>query len=327
MVQHAAHAANGSPSTETMQVVARLRPLSPIEQARGDTIAFNSINDQTLGRNNALPSQQRAWAFDRVFGSGASNDDVYAAAVQPLVLSAMEGFNACVFAYGQTASGKTFTMKAVTQAAAADVFAHVAASPDREWLIRASAIEIYNEDARDMLRDEGGAEPLRPRPDRKRGTVFEGLHEEGVHSAQHLLRLLKSVDFRRQVCCCCLGCSAISIITPTIMQVRETKMNECSSRSHLVIRLHIESRPIDPCMADGMHCSPTSHTNTCQKIKHQPLPRTRLGRPDSCLPRCATSARVSAGFCGPRWCGAGGARHHRGQAAIRRGAGADVGVL
>lgn len=198
MVQHAAHAANGSPSTEkTMQVVARLRPLSPIEHARGDAIAFDAISDTTLGRNNALPSQQRAWAFDRVFGSNASNDDVYTAAVQPLVLSSMEGFNACVFAYGQTASGKTFTMKAVTQAAAADVFAHVAASPDREWLIRASAIEIYNEDARDMLRDEG--EPLRPRPDRKRGTVFEGLHEEGVHSAQHLLRLLKSVDFRRQV--------------------------------------------------------------------------------------------------------------------------------
>lgn len=181
-----------------MQVVARLRPLSPIEQARGDAIAFDAINDQTLGRNNALPSQQRAWAFDRVFSTNASNDHVYAAAVQPLVLSAMEGFNACVFAYGQTASGKTFTMKAVTHAAAADVFAHVAASPDREWLIRASAIEIYNEDARDMLRDDGG-EPLRPRPDPKRGTVFEGLHEEGVHSAQHLLRLLKSVEFRRQV--------------------------------------------------------------------------------------------------------------------------------
>lgn len=181
-----------------MQVVARLRPLSPIEQARGDAVVFDAINENTLGRSNALPSQQRAWTFDRVFSSNTSNDCVYATAVQPLVLSAMEGFNACVFAYGQTASGKTFTMKAVTQAAAADVFAHVAASPDREWLIRASAIEIYNEDARDMLYDEG--EPLRPRPDRKRGTVFEGLHEEGVHSSQHLLRLLKSVDFRRQVC-------------------------------------------------------------------------------------------------------------------------------
>ncbi len=190
-----------SPTTETMQVAVRVRPLSPNEQARGDAVAIQTPNDTTLTlASTAASQQQRTFAFDRVFDSTTSNDDVYRGAVQHLVHSAMHGFNACVFAYGQTASGKTHTIKAVTQAAAADIFAHVAASPDREWLIRASAIEIYNEEARDMLRDEGGQEPLKPRPDKKRGTVFEGLHDEGVHSAQHLLRLLKGVYFRRQVC-------------------------------------------------------------------------------------------------------------------------------
>lgn len=186
--------------SETMQVVVRVRPLSASEQARGDAVAVNTTSDTTLTlAGSAASQQQRAWAFDRVFDSTTSNDEIYRGAVQHLVQSAMHGFNACVFAYGQTASGKTHTIKAITQAAAADIFAHVSASNDREWLIRASAIEIYNEEARDMLRDDGAQEPLKPRPDKKRGTVFEGLQEEGVHSAQHLLRLLKSVDFRRQV--------------------------------------------------------------------------------------------------------------------------------
>lgn len=60
-----------------------------------------------------------------------------------------------------------------------------------------SAIEIYNEVVKDLLRDLGGA--LRILDDPERGPVVEGLTEIGVTSLQHFEQLLFDVDARRQV--------------------------------------------------------------------------------------------------------------------------------
>jgi len=69
----------------------------------------------------------------------------------------MDGFNAFIFAYGQTASGRTFTLSGVQDEpgiiprAMKDVFAFIRRTPTREYLLRCSYLEMYNETIYDLL--------------------------------------------------------------------------------------------------------------------------------------------------------------------------------
>lgn len=59
--------------------------------------------------------------------------------------SAASGFNACIFAYGQTGSGKTHTMRGVQHLAAEHLFQIIDNAHGRDFVIRLTALEIYNE--------------------------------------------------------------------------------------------------------------------------------------------------------------------------------------
>lgn len=130
--------------------------------------------------------------------------------------------NGTVFAYGQTGSGKTHTMRSIAALAAADVFGHIRASPGREFTLHVSAMEIYNEEVRDMLSSR--PEPLRLLDDPHRGTFAESATEVGVCSERHLSDVLATVEKRRHV--------------------RDTVANHNSSRSHQIVQLRIESKPV-----------------------------------------------------------------------------------
>ena len=69
----------------------------------------------------------------------------------------------------------------------------------REYTLRMSAIEIYNEKVRDLLKDGTERQNLALLDDPERGTVAEGLSEEWPQSEQHLCRLLRQIETRRTV--------------------------------------------------------------------------------------------------------------------------------
>jgi centromeric protein E len=98
-------------------------------------------------QSGSLAVAGTAYTYDRVFATADTTDAVYDAAARKAVLSSAQGYNCTVFAYGQTGSGKTYTMRGVMAAAAGDLFGHIAETPGRDFSIRCSALEIYNEEA------------------------------------------------------------------------------------------------------------------------------------------------------------------------------------
>ncbi|KAJ8291684.1 Protein kinase domain-containing protein ppk32 [Rhodotorula toruloides] len=129
--------------------------------------ASNQIVDEIaweVDRANGRLAQSTGgpdYFFDSVV-TGSHNSDVYDEAGRDLVLDAMEGFDAVIFAYGQTASGKTFTLSGnnsnpgIIPQAVSEIFTYIRDHPEKEFLLRASYLEIYNESLKDLLDPTAG---------------------------------------------------------------------------------------------------------------------------------------------------------------------------
>ncbi|RDY14697.1 Kinesin-like protein KIN-7B, partial [Mucuna pruriens] len=205
---------------EKIRVTVRMRPLNRKEQAMYDLIAWDCLDEHTIVFKN--PNQERPaapYTFDKVFAPTCSTQKVYEEGAKDVALSALSGINATIFAYGQTSSGKTFTMRGVTESAIRDIYEYIKNTPERDFILRISALEIYNETVIDLLKRETG--PLRLLDDPEKGTIVEKLNEEVAKDGQHLRHLIGICEAQRQV--------------------GETALNDKSSRSHQIIRLTVES--------------------------------------------------------------------------------------
>ncbi|KAF2934071.1 kinesin-like protein KIN-7E, chloroplastic isoform X1 [Oryza sativa Japonica Group] len=216
-------AVDAANAKENIMVTVRFRPLSPREINKGDEVAWYANGDNMV-RNEYNPSI--AYAFDKVFGPATTTRHVYDIAAQHVVSGAMEGINGTVFAYGVTSSGKTHTMHGeqkspgIIPLAVKDVFSIIQDTPGREFLLRVSYLEIYNEVINDLLDPIG--QNLRIREDAQ-GTYVEGIKEEVVLSPAHALSLIASGEEHRHV--------------------GSNNFNLVSSRSHTIFTLTIESSP------------------------------------------------------------------------------------
>ncbi|CAN0892333.1 Kinesin-like protein KIN-7E, chloroplastic, partial [Linum grandiflorum] len=214
---------DGSRAKENVTVTVRFRPLSNRELGKGDEVAWYADGDYTV-KNEYNPTI--AYGFDRVFGSATTTRHVYDVAAQHVVSNAMQGVNGTIFAYGVTSSGKTHTMHGeqkspgVIPLAVKDVFGIIQEMPGREFLLRVSYLEIYNEVINDLLDPTG--QNLRIRED-PQGTYVEAIKEEVVLSPAHALSLIATGEAHRHV-----GSNNINIL---------------SSRSHTIFTLTIESSP------------------------------------------------------------------------------------
>ncbi|XP_054577793.1 centromere-associated protein E [Eptesicus fuscus] len=206
-------------------VCVRVRPLNSREEALGEA---TQVYWKT--GNNAIyqVDGSKSFNFDRVFDSNETTKDVYEEIAVPIIDSAIQGYNGTIFAYGQTASGKTYTMMGsgdylgVIPRAIHDIFQKIEKFPDREFLLRVSYMEIYNETITDLLCDTRKMKPLIIREDFNRNVYVSDLTEEVVSTSEMALKWIRKGEKNRHY--------------------GITKMNQRSSRSHTIFRMILESR-------------------------------------------------------------------------------------
>ncbi|KAJ0024467.1 hypothetical protein Pint_08614 [Pistacia integerrima] len=210
---------------EKICVAVRVRP--PVSEGTFNG-TFWKVEDNrvSLHRQHGTPISGISYTFDHVFDETCSNARVYDLLTKDIIHAAVQGFNGTVFAYGQTSSGKTFTMNGsptnpgIIPLAVKDIFEKIQMISDREFLIRVSYMEIYNEEINDLFAVEN--QKLQIHESLERGIFVSGLREEIVNNAEQVLKFIESGEVNRHF--------------------GETNMNVRSSRSHTIFRMVIESK-------------------------------------------------------------------------------------
>jgi kinesin family protein 3/17 len=104
-------------SNDNVKVCVRSRPLNDKEIREGNqkVVSVDKNSGQISVRNPNAQSDEppKVFTFDHVFGDDTRQLDIYNLISRPIVDAVIEGYNGTVFAYGQTGTGKTFTMEGV----------------------------------------------------------------------------------------------------------------------------------------------------------------------------------------------------------------------
>jgi centromeric protein E len=213
-------------TAESVSVSIRVRPLNAREHSVEQAWRVNEAAGSLTQANLPAKMTPATYTFDHVFDHTSTSAQVYSSVAKNVVISAMGGINGTVFCYGQTGSGKTHTMHGnaespgIVPAAIHDIFSFIQKNPEREFMLRCSFLEIYNEAIKDLLQPSN--EDLQIREAVGRGTFVAECKEEIVVSAKTMLNLVALGNTHRHT--------------------SETRMNEASSRSHSFFRITVESR-------------------------------------------------------------------------------------
>ncbi|XVE76319.1 hypothetical protein DITRI_Ditri12bG0162400 [Diplodiscus trichospermus] len=233
-----------------VQVLLRCRPLSEDEQRMNVSKAI-SCNEHkrevTVLQSIANKQVDRVFSFDKVFGPKAQQRTIYDQAIAPVVNEVLDGFNCTVFAYGQTGTGKTFTMEGRMRNKGGDLPAEAGVIPravtqifdtleaqNADYSMKVTFLELYNEEITDLLAPEESSryaedrqrKPISLMEDGKGCVVVRGLEEEAVYSANEIYTLLERGAAKRRTA--------------------DTLLNKRSSRSHSVfsITVHIKESTV-----------------------------------------------------------------------------------
>ncbi|XP_073825611.1 CENP-meta isoform X2 [Musca autumnalis] len=207
----------------SIQVGIKVRPL--LKKEKDQQPLWRVVNNSI----QQVDSQNDPYYFDHIFDQDATNQHIFDKMAKHIVHAAMRGFNGTIFAYGQTSSGKTYTMMGdednpgVMVLAAKDIFRELEQlSVHRQFLLRVGYIEIYNEKIFDLLNKKNQDLKIH---ETGNGLITVNCEESIITSEEDLLYHLTQGSKERTV--------------------GETNMNERSSRSHAIFRIIIESRKVD----------------------------------------------------------------------------------
>lgn len=224
-----------------IRVMCRVRPTCASEEVA--KITYPDIDKESKELELQGPEEKSSlgtitrktniFSFDRVFGPGTQNEEVFGE-ISQLVQSALDGYNVCIFCYGQTGAGKTHTMSSadgMIPRATHMIYAKAVELREKGWeyAMEGSFVEVYNEELHDLLgsaRDPEGKEgkvkhEIRHDEKRKQTTVTN-LRTVSLDGADAVEQILKRADANRSVAA--------------------TKSNERSSRSHSVFILKLVGR-------------------------------------------------------------------------------------
>ncbi|CAG9321920.1 unnamed protein product [Blepharisma stoltei] len=226
---------------EAIQVCIRVRPLlKPYEDEEIWCTDSNSNSIYTIGANQSDSSPFRdkeiklrysegqgpqSFTYDHVYGPEFTSQQIYQQISKPIVQRVLNGFNGTVFMYGQTTSGKTYTMlgtpdlPGILPCSIKDIFQSIAKDADREYSVWVSYLEIYNEHINDLL--VPGSNNLKIKDDPKQGVLIQNLKHQQVWTFDQVILLMNYGEEHRSY--------------------RETSIHEHSSRSHTIFKLYIES--------------------------------------------------------------------------------------
>ena len=226
-------------STIKIQNREKLTIINPIQYKESEEGDKYINNEKNL---IITKTKEKQYAFDFAFDEETTQEDIYHFTTEMLINKVMEGFNATVFAYGATGSGKTYTMvgddknPGIMIRAISDLFNALNQVKNVKYNVSISYIEIYNEQLKDLLDNNNynnnnknnikdnkkEINKIDIRTDPQKGTFLYGVSLHQVICANDAFKLLVYGNKNR---------------TEGI-----TEQNENSSRSHGILQINIESQ-------------------------------------------------------------------------------------
>ncbi|XP_055215203.1 kinesin-like protein KIF21A isoform X5 [Gorilla gorilla gorilla] len=232
----------GAPDESSVRVAVRIRPQLAKEKIEGCHICTSV----TPGEPQVFLGKDKAFTFDYVFDIDSQQEQIYIQCIEKLIEGCFEGYNATVFAYGQTGAGKTYTMGTgfdvniveeelgIISRAVKHLFKsieekkHIAVKnglPAPDFKVNAQFLELYNEEVLDLFdttRDidaKSKKSNIRIHEDSTGGIYTVGVTTRTVNTESEMMQ--------------CLKLGALSRTTAS------TQMNVQSSRSHAIFTIHV----------------------------------------------------------------------------------------
>ncbi|CAH7685992.1 P-loop containing nucleoside triphosphate hydrolase protein [Phakopsora pachyrhizi] len=237
--------------SENVRVIVRLRPglqlVQPLDSSSSPRLITRELDGTcpyTLQPDRSSIHAAGSWyTFDGVYSPSSSTGEIYETHISPMIKDASKGYNSTLFAYGATGSGKSYSMigshreDGIVLRAVEDIFDIIEQDQEREYVVRVSYLEIYNEQLRDLLSNESQINHSNHSSSSSNNSHQPKIHED--RQGRIFVRPLVSTP-----CADPEDVIRLLIAGESRRRTERTEWNLRSSRSHAIFSLTLESRPV-----------------------------------------------------------------------------------
>ena len=216
-----------------IRAIIRIRPTRLTQDATDESAKPGLVKQNS--KTVFVEPKSKKYGFEHVFDYSDTSSTLFDASIKDVVIKSLEGYNVCIFAYGQTSSGKTYTMKGtqtdpgVIPRSQSEIYNKIEklAKGNTNTTIKISFIEIYNEMIRDLLNPSN--ENLKLQIDKDSNLKIEDLTETSAPTIEDAIDLFENGENQRKF--------------------DKTKMNDRSSRPHVIFKIQqeVENQDDDFC--------------------------------------------------------------------------------